>query len=132
MEDPPAVEVERKELRDGREHRQGREAPPVDRLHLLGREQDPERRRRNDRRPVKPRCRSQGSDRPPPQPRRPPAGLDRRCAHGSSGMRSTAVAATPWAATSCRSWWPVTAAEAPEIILRFTLSPPTEERGRTH
>ena len=82
MEDAAAVEVEREELRDRGQHGERDEQAPVDRLDVVCRDEDPDRRRCDDRRPVEPGPRRQRSDTRPAQPRRPASGLDRRCAHG--------------------------------------------------
>ena len=100
MEDAAAVEVEREELRDRGQHGESREAAPVDRLDVVGREQDPERRRCDDRRPVEPRRRRQRSDQRPAQPRRPASGLDRCCAHGLPSAEAAEVTAAVAAGTS--------------------------------
>ena len=85
VEDAPAVEVEREELRERRQHGKSREAAPVDGLDVVGRDDDPERRGRDDGSPVEPRRRSEPCDQRPAQPQGLAAGLDGCSAHGLVG-----------------------------------------------
>src|SRR6185369_6144971 len=105
MEDAAPVEVEREELRDRSQHGESREEAPVDRLDVVGRDEDPNRCRCDDRRPIEPGARSQRSDLRPEQPRGPASGLDRRRAHGLSFQAEAAE---------------VTAAVASEIVVTLT------------
>jgi hypothetical protein len=62
MEDAVPVKAEREELRDRSQHGKGHEQAPVDRLDVVGRDEDPDRRRGDDGRPVEPGSRRQRSE----------------------------------------------------------------------